>query len=295
MTIATNRSTVCSFFRVCLPLLLLSFFFACRQPASSLATGSGPLASFSNLQQIGRIKPRHSREIESSYWGIQASTLDPELLEKAAQIGVKWTRLGASWNTIEKEKGVYDWQATDEAFDAIIKTGITPFVTVGHGNELYSPLTTYDDPKLAEIYGYRPAPPIKDPAAMEAWLAFVEATVRRYQDRITYWEVWNEPNHRNYWGSTPDGKEYGRLLKQTAELIRSIQPEAIIIGGSTAGIQPEFTDDFLSVGVDTLIDIITYHNYGAVPEERAYLAVELLAVIDKSVCNAGWGLQGVSA
>lgn len=237
--------------------------------------------SLSDYTYLGKITPKHSSEIQSSYWGIQASTLDPELLERAAEIGIKWTRLGASWNSIEKEKGVYDWSKTDEAFDAILKTGITPFVTVGHGNELYSPLTTYDDPKLAEIYGYRPAPPIKDPKAMEAWLRFVDATIKRYKDRIVYWEVWNEPNHRNYWGSEPDGKEYGQLLKQTAELIRKIQPEAKIIGGSTAGIQPKFTDDFLSVGTENLIDIITYHNYGSVPEDRAYRAVELQKVIAK--------------
>jgi hypothetical protein len=252
--------------------ILLIFLLSCSEQQT---TDTGP------HKLLGKVIPKHSSEIVGSYWGIQASTLDPVLLERAAEIGIKWTRLGASWNSIEKKKGVYDWSKTDEAFDAVLKTGITPFVTVGHGNELYSPLTTYDDPKLAEIYGYRPAPPIKDPVAMAAWLKFVEATVTRYKDRILYWEVWNEPNHRNYWGSKPDGKEYGMLLKQTAELIRKIQPEAKIIGGSTAGIHPDYTDDFLSVGTADLIDIITYHNYGSVPESRAYRAVELLKVIDK--------------
>ena len=265
----------------CSFILLLGLFLSCNPvPSTTGDLANDPVALF-KLQEIGKITPKHAKAIKGSYWGIQASTLDPELLEKAAQIGVKWTRLGASWNAIEKEKGSYDFSETDLAFEAIIKTGITPFVTIGRGNELYSPLTTYDDPKLAEIYGYRPAPPTESERAMEAWLKFVEATVQRYKDRITYWEVWNEPNHRNYWGTRPDGKEYGRLLKLTASLIRNIHPEAIIIGGSTAGIQPQFTDDFLSVGTDTLIDIISYHNYGAVPETRAYRAVELLEVIRK--------------
>ena len=230
---------------------------------------------------LGQIKTKHSTEISSSYWGIQAGTLDPVLLEKAAQIGVKWTRLGASWPSIEKEKGNYDWTNTDAAFNAIAGTGIIPFVTIGGGNRLYSKLTTYDDPQLAIIYGYNPQPPIKDPAAMKAWLTYVEAVVERYKDRITYWEIWNEPNHRHYWGATPDGKEYGRLVRQTAELIRKLQPGAIIIAGSTAGIDSEFTDDFLSQGNEELINIITYHNYGAVPEERIYKAVDLIAVIEK--------------
>ena len=48
-----------------------------------------------------------------------------------------------------------------------------------------------------------------------------------------------------------------------------------------AGIDPQFTDDFLSVGNDKIIDIISYHNYGPVPEERVYAAIELWEVINR--------------
>lgn len=233
------------------------------------------------FKRNGKIIPKHSQEIVSSPFGIQAGTLNDSLVAMAAEIGVKWTRLGASWHDVEKEKGVYTWDDTDRAFKVAINNGITPFVTIGHGNALYSKLTTYDDPKLAEIYGYSPEPPIKDSLAMEAFLNFTKATVERYKDKIDYWEVWNEPNHMNYWGSTPNGKEYGELLVQTAKLIRALDPGCKIIGGSMAGIDAQFTDDFLSVGSDKLIDIISYHNYGAVPEERVYAAIELWEVINK--------------
>ena len=237
--------------------------------------------SIITLEKIGKIVPKNSSEITSSPFGIQAGTLVDSLVARAAEIGVKWTRLGASWSEVENEKGVYSWENTDKAFEIALKNGITPFITVGGGNSDYSKMTTYDDPKLAEIYGYRPEPPIKDPIAMEAFLKYVEAVVERYKDKIDYWEVWNEPNHRNYWGAEPDGKEYGRLLVQTAELIRKIDPGCKIIGGAMAGINAEFTDDFLSVGSDKLIDIISYHNYGAVPEERVYAAIDLWEVINK--------------
>ena len=237
--------------------------------------------SESDKKLLGILKSKNSMEIPGSYWGIQASTLEDTLLDKAAEIGVKWTRLGASWPSIEKEKGIYDWTETDIAFNKIYDKGIMPFVTLGSGNRLYTELTTYDDPKLAEIYGYRPAPPTSNPAALNAWLEYVKATVERYKDKIKYWEIWNEPNHRNYWGAPPDGKEYGRLLKVTATLIKEIDPAAIIIGGSMAGINPGFTEDFLSAGTADLIDIISYHNYGAIPEKRIYRAVELWKVIDR--------------
>ncbi len=232
-------------------------------------------------RKVGKIVPKSSLEITASPFGIQAGTLDENLVAKAAEIGVKWTRLGASWHEIEKEKGIYSWNDTDKAINVALQNGITPFITIGHGNELYSKLTTYDDPKLAEIYGYRPEPPIKDPVAMRAFLEFTRATVERYRDKIDYWEVWNEPNHRNYWGSKPDGKEYGKLLVEAAKLIKQIDPGSKVIGGSMAGINPKFTEEFLSVGSDQLIDIISYHNYGAVPEERVYRAIELWEVINR--------------
>jgi len=230
---------------------------------------------------IGNVLPKHSSEISTSPFGIQAGTLVDSLVERAAEIGVKWTRLGISWPAVEKEKGTYSWEQTDKAFEIALKNGITPFVYIGSGNSLYSKITTYDDPKLAEIYGSKPEPPIKDTAAMIAFLNFTRAAVERYRDKIDYWEVWNEPNHRNYWGAKPDGKEYGSLLVQTAKVIRELDPESKIIGGSMAGIDPDFTDDFLSVGSDKLIDIISYHNYGAVPEQRVYRAIELWEVINK--------------
>ena len=71
------------------------------------------------------------------------------------------------------------------------------------------------------------------------------------------------------------------LPEAAVKVIREIDPEAVIIGGSMAGINPGFTDDFLSVGTADLIDIISYHNYGAIPEERIYRAVELWEVINR--------------
>jgi len=56
---------------------------------------------------LGNIIPKNSSEIASSPFGIQAGTMEDSLLLKAAQIGVKWTRLLAGWEGIEKEKGVY--------------------------------------------------------------------------------------------------------------------------------------------------------------------------------------------
>jgi hypothetical protein len=240
-------------------------------------SAAGPLA---NLTKLGEIQAKSSDQIGHSYWGIQAGAFDEQTLEKARAIGVKWTRVLAGWANVEKKKGQFDWSRLDTAIDALLRFSITPFVTVTNGNPVYTGIGRYDDPKLAAIYGDSPAPPV-EPEAVKAWLEFVGAAIDRYKDRIRYWEIWNEPNHRKYWGAPPNGEHYGDLVRVTVERIRSLHPDAKIIAGSTAGIRPDFTDEFLSRCDPQSIDIVSFHNYGNRPEERVYRVAEFRKVLDK--------------
>jgi len=232
-------------------------------------------------QLLGHVKPKHSIEIQNSPWGIQAGTLDEEIIAKAAEIGVKWTRLQATWPEIERSPGVYIWDETDKAFSTAIKMGITPFVTIGGSNGLYTAWNTNVDPKLTEIYGKHRLPPTSNPQAMSAWLKFVEQVVLRYKGTIKYWEIWNEPNHFAYWGDEPNGKEYGQLLNESAKVVKRVDPQVFVIAGALAGLDPEYTDAFLSMDNRSLVDIITFHNYGSIPEERIYKALQTWDVINR--------------
>jgi len=235
---------------------------------------------FPGLSKLGRIQPKTSDQISGSYWGIQAGAYDEKTLSMARAIGVKWTRVLFGWGGVEREKGHFDWSRSDESVDALLRFGITPFVTLTNGNAMYTGVGRYDDPKLAAIYGDSPAPPLDD-TTRAAWLVFVEHAIKRYKDRIRYWEVWNEPNHRKYWGAPPDGEDYGKLVNVTVRKIRSLYPGAKIIAGSTAGISPGFCDKFLAHCEPELIDIISFHNYGTRPENRVYRMAELKEVLDK--------------
>lgn len=236
--------------------------------------------SFAGLSKLGVIQAKSSDQIAGSYWGIQAGAFDEKTLAKASAIGVKWTRIVIGWDSVEKEKGRFDWARHDSTLDALLRFDITPFVTLTRGNPIYTGVGRYDDPTLAAIYGTSPAPPV-DPDGQKAWLNFVGAAINRYKNRIRYWEVWNEPNHRKYWGAPPNGKDYGNLLRVTVEKIRELHPDAKIIAGSTAGIRPEFTDQYLSRCDPELIDIVSFHNYGNRPEERVYRIPEFKKVLDK--------------
>jgi hypothetical protein len=250
-----------------------------RQNPGCLDT-TAVLSSFSGLTHLGTLAPRSSDQIGESYWGIQAGAFDDATLDKARAIGVKWTRITIGWDGVEREKGRFEWTRFDQTLDALLRFGITPFVTLTRGNRLYTGVGTYDDPRLAAIYGDSPSPPT-DAAGHAAWLVFTERAIKRYRDRISYWEVWNEPNHRNYWGAPENGEDYGDLVRITVAKIRELQPDAKIIAGSMAGIDPEFTDKFLGRCDPEQIDIISFHNYGSRPENRVYRMPEFKAVLDR--------------
>ena len=238
-------------------------------------------ADYDDMRCLGFIGEKHSHEIDASPWGLQYGSDDESALDYAAELGVKWTRLEASWAEIEHAYGEYDWSLTDKAFAGALNRGITPFITINGSHQLYCRPYTSKDAGLAEIYGSRPGPPTNTPEAMHAWLAFVRALVERYNKLIKYWEIWNEPNHFAYWGAEPDAIEYGRMVREAATLIKQIDPQAVVIAGSTAGLDPKFVDGFLQMGAAHLIDKITFHNYSPLPEERIYKAVEVRKVIDR--------------
>jgi hypothetical protein len=234
---------------------------------------------FEGLEKLGRIQPKSASQVKSSYWGIQAGAFDDDTLEKARAIGVKWSRINIHWDRVEKEKGEFDWAPYDTSLDALLRYDIVPFVSLTGGNGMYTGTGTYDDPKLAAIYGDSPLPPL-DEKGKAGWLNYVTTAVNRYKDRIRHWEVWNEPNHRNYWGAPPDGHAYGELVRYTVEKILELHPEAKIIAGSMAGISADFTDKFLSRCDPEKIDVISFHNYGNRPENRVYAIEKFKKVLD---------------
>jgi hypothetical protein len=227
---------------------------------------------------IGYVKPKSSKEINNSPWGLHISALEPVVLDKAAQSGVKWTRLKASWTSIENQKGKYDWSELDTAINKVLNHGITPFVTIDDANELYTEVVVSD---LGKLYGKEAMPPTTNKEAMDAWLTFVKKVLNRYKDRVKYWEIWNEPNHSGFWYPKADPEAYSRLLIETSRLINEIDPQAKIIGGVTAGIDVEFVETFLKAGADDMIDVITFHDYREIPEKRLYNIENLWKVINK--------------
>lgn len=158
------------------------------------------------------------------------------------EMGVRWLRASLNWGWMQTVKGG-SWNFT--FFDNNIR-----YCKADGINML--PILCYDQEKWARpLYNH-----IND------WLDYVTTVVNRYKGYCNCWEVYNEPNHKNYWhGEDPNPAHYTELLKQTYKCIKSIDPTAAVIFGGIAGVGTGFVESCLKEGAGSYFDAMNFHPY----------------------------------
>ena len=216
------------------------------------------------LEEIGSLKVRSSNQIKQSRFSIGFECLDRKyfdpdrVYDKLAKTGVKYARCQTGWNRCETKKGVYDFAWLDSVVDNLRARGIEPWFNVGFGNKLYMP----DAPEAAVGY----CPINYGAEALEAWKNYVGALAKHFKGRVAGYELWNEPNIRNFWApKKPDPKEYAKFVNITAQEILKEDANAKI-GACVAGSMIEFTVDFFKAGGGKHLNFFSIHPYRTMSE-----------------------------
>lgn len=165
--------------------------------------------------------------------------------------GVRWIRCGAGataldWGGQEKARGVFDWSAADDEIGRWRETdGLDLLPILG-----YTPKWASSGPN-----GEYTAPP-KD---LKDWSQYVGSIVGRYEDRVGFWEVWNEENTVGFWNGSIGG--YVDLLKSAYTTAKSADPRCRIVFGGTAGVDLRYTDRTYEYGAKDYFDVMAVHPY----------------------------------
>ncbi|RMF88747.1 MAG: hypothetical protein D6741_18655, partial [Planctomycetota bacterium] len=204
----------------------------------------------------GEIVRRAGREIAASPFSVGFETLDRRMFDPErtyswlGRLGVKWARVQTGWARTETTRGKYDFAWLDAVVDHLHAAGVRPWFNLGYGNRLYTP-----EAPDASAVGWAP---IHREEAMTAWKAFVKTAARRYRGRVDHWEIWNEPNITKFWQpQKPNPHDYVRLVRETAAVIRSENPQATIIGGALAGMPTDYFKAMLEAGLGDVVDKIS--------------------------------------
>jgi hypothetical protein len=178
-------------------------------------------------------------------------TTTPELIrgdmELLKRTGINLLRISFGWDGIETEKGKFEWGFWDDYVRmAVDDYGITliPYIC-------YTPRWN----STGDSTNYWNHTPVD----YDEFGKFVEVLVKRYKDRIKTWELWNEPDIREYWSG--NAGDLARLTKIGVQAVRRADPTAKIVLAGLAG-HTEFTLSlFRDYGISPYVDIVNCHSY----------------------------------
>jgi hypothetical protein len=162
-------------------------------------------------------------------------------------VGVSLLRCGIAWESIEREPGKYDWTFWDMLVEMADKYHIT-----------LMPYVCYTPEWLAEKPENFWRQPPRDP---EKFGEFVNAIASRYRGRIHSWELWNEPDNKEFWEGTPE--QFAKLLRSGALAVHHADPDAVVVLGGMASTSPTpfFNTLKSQYDIESYVDVINIHGY----------------------------------
>ncbi len=187
-------------------------------------------------------------------WGMHLNSNNLEtVLPTLHEAGVRHLRNITSLHWEAVQPGPQRWQWPDAMIDHLHTQGFTLLGKLGFTPKWAVP------PEKAKGW------PIQNqmPASTAAFRAYIREVVSHYKDRMTCWEIWNEPNLTRYFAGTP--AQYGELLANAIAEIKTVQPEAEVAGFSVAKFyKPEtmaFFQEVITSQPDLRVAAISFHPY----------------------------------
>ncbi|MEE8488327.1 MAG: hypothetical protein V3S56_09160, partial [Gemmatimonadota bacterium] len=140
-----------------------------------------------------------------------------------------YARISVPWSVVERVPGAYWWGGLDGLVEAYRAANYVLTLAPYGAN----PAFAADGALPGEVR----------PEVLKGWLDFLRQMAFRYAGRVSYYEIWEEPNRVPGWRGA-GVSEYGFLLKNSSVTIRSADAAASIVQGGIAVSQETAADDF---------------------------------------------------
>ena len=241
------------------------------------------VAAISVLIALSGARAWSAGPIEKVYFGLHIH----RALEGAAMPSFEfgsWRLWDArvAWPDLEPQKGKWRFDALDRQVSLAAGMGVEVVLPLG-----LSP--TWASARPTEASGYRPGF-AAEPASLADWRNYVRTVVTRYKGRVKYFEIWNEPNSRNFFSGTLQSMV--DLTCGAYQVIKEVNPNAKVVSPAAtnkdAGL--DWLEQFLSSGGSKCVDVVGFHFYTLAhesPEAMSPLIKRAHGIMDK------WGIGGM--
>jgi len=159
---------------------------------------------------------------------------------------------GVAWPYVERTKGTFNWAQLD-AFVAQANAHHVSFVY----SSFYVPSWAAADKSSCKPYVYSTTVCTSSVINIQDWKDFMTALVTRYKGRIQVYELWNEPSCLCTFTGTV--AQLVALTQAEHDVIRSIDPAALIVGPTMQAYQNAYLDSYFAAGGTRDIDAVGMH------------------------------------
>ena len=165
-----------------------------------------------------------------------------------ADAHVGWLRIDVGWQSLQ-DTSRSAWSAYHLAeLDAVVNGARA------HGQHLL--LTVWGTPRWANGGMAKIVPP----TAASDYANAMGVLANRYRGRVEAWEIWNEPNHPNYFAGH-DPVAYAALVKAAYPAVKAADPSALVVAGSTSYNDVGWLGQAYAAGMGGHFDVLSTHAY----------------------------------
>lgn len=230
-----------------LGLISLIFLILAIATAQQLAQRQIAVVPLGPQQAVRTANPKtgiHTRltdEVEP--WKIKRT------LTMVREMGAPWVVEYFPWAYIEEQPGRYNWVHADQVVAHAARQGLTLIARLGFAPQWARPQDT--------------SPLYLEEDRFDDFARFAAAFVARYQNKIRYVIIWNEPNLALEWGyQPPDPARYTALLRAVYPLVKEANPQVQVLAGALA---PTLAPPGSEAGMNDLIFLQAMYDAGAAP------------------------------
>jgi hypothetical protein len=214
------------------------------------------------------MRPQNPRLVPEDFSGIVHALRKrtPEEFVLLDDLRVSWVLNTFYWSTIEPRQDEWNFSEYDAFVNAALARGKKVCAVLAYE------ASWLDKGRKRYI----------SPENLSLFLRFVEKTVDRYKDHVDAWEIWNEPNGI-FWKGTK--QEFFELTKATAQKIREVDPDAVILGGAFMWAPRGYIQGMFDSGAMDELSAIAFHPYGINPRYSAKLFDKIERILSRNNYN----------
>lgn len=163
--------------------------------------------------------------LEFLYWNHDWNNFqypDAESVKRSVSLmqeaGVGMVRMDFLWGDIEPQYGQRNFEKYDFIVDTLKAAGIDVLGVLSYHTDWASPQCAWNCPNQDTSY----------------FVNYCRMVAEHFKGRVSYWEIWNEPDSSVYWQPQDELKQYTVLLRDSYKALKEVDPSCKVLNGGLA-------------------------------------------------------------